>query len=94
MSADAMVEWLRQTEAVEVRTFAHEWGVWVTNGKAGDDWDGTLIARCMTDTDAQLVATALAMLRRGPVGTLDTAWLMHTSDRDVDDVELPDTGDE
>lgn len=77
MNENALVEWLRRTEAVEVSRdedgpYAtkgttvpeYPWCVWVSNGDTDPRmWAGTLIARCSSEHDARLVATALDALR-------------------------------
>jgi hypothetical protein len=63
-----LAEWLRKTEAVEVvgpddDSQPDFYCVWVTNGMTGTDEEATLIARCWSDVDAELVACALRRLQ-------------------------------
>jgi hypothetical protein len=67
-----LLEWLKETVAVEIHTEERSFGgerypvtVWISNGDTDPrTWAGTMIARCKNDADAVLVAVALARLQR------------------------------
>lgn len=80
MSDPVMLGWLRLTGAVEVvqgegirdlRTMHVEdqWEVWVTNGGTGEAREGTRLAVCASEQDAELVAYTLRLQQsvRGPL---------------------------